>query len=118
MAAMGNSFIGKGYEVRWLIKQRNRPSLSPSSIKISVSVCFLTAAVGSTSLKQTHNSLVGRPITRKEWTLAKFTSSADDIALRSHGASRLIVPLLKQPCLLLMCAALGGQYQPQGVIRC
>jgi hypothetical protein len=63
MAAMGKSFIGKGYEVRWLIKQRNRPSLSPSSIKISVSVCFLTTAVGSTSPRQNPHQPSGCPLT-------------------------------------------------------
>jgi hypothetical protein len=35
--------------------------------------------------------------------IGQFTFSADDIALRSYRASRLIVPLLKQPCAYPPC---------------
>src|SRR5262249_58566456 len=58
----GNGGIGKQVHRKGLRgplahRTTQSPIFIPSSIKISVSVCFLSAAVGSTSPRQTHTSL-------------------------------------------------------------
>src|SRR6476660_6470903 len=86
-----------------LMKSRRRTQPSPAKSRTTpvFEAYQIKAAMFALGHKRTFALKSSCPLYPRKRTLAEFTFSANDIALRSYRTSRLIVPLLKQPCAYL-----------------